>query len=141
MSKLKFNKMKKSLLFLISFLVLGACSKDSAILDTSIGITDVPMSTLTVSAVVAGANTEDSEHSCDPKGIADTNIGLFYEMDGITSETNVESADYKANTGTGTAYFARLKPGKYSIVVQNYMGKAVLTQMMEVGKNEVLFEF
>ena len=130
----------KNITFLaLAIFLFASCSKDASLITVEGEV--AALSNVNVSAIMTGSNVTEAGHACEPNLIVNTTVGLFYEKEGITGDTNMSNADYTLVSGTGSAYFHNIKPGKYSILAINEMGSKVKTRMMDAGSNDVVIEF
>jgi hypothetical protein len=133
--------MKNILFLFFAVLSFSFCSKDSGFIEEEPIIEVQKMANLSVSAILAGsATTEHTGSACEPLGIPDTDIAVFFDKD-VAVGTDMSSADYYTKSGTGSAFFHNIKPGKYTVIAKNNMGEAKALRMIEIGTNDVVLEF
>ncbi len=133
--------MKNIIVFVFGIILLGACSKDADFLASNPDLgAELSFANLRVGAIVAGSHITTTGSPCEPVGIPNTEIGLFYERD-ADMNTNLTLGDYYYISGTGSALFYKIKPGSYTIIAKNNLGHIKLINDVQVGESEIVIQF
>ena len=132
--------MKKFILLFIAAISFSYCTKESLPIEPEQENYTSKMATVSLLAVNTAANLESCGNGHDLKGIPNTEFALFYE-ENVGPDTDLSTAKYFVNAGSGEAVFRQIEPGMYTVLAKNNLGATKIFKKVYVGSNNIILEF